>query len=673
MMRRLFRPRSVAVVGGGAWCANVIRELQRIGYQGAIWPVHPTRAGVGGLPAAAALPDLPAAPDAAFIGVNRQASIAAVRDLAQMGAGGAVCFASGFREAAAELADGAALQDALVKAAGAMPILGPNCYGFLNLLDRTAIWPDQHGAVPVDRGVAIVTQSSNVAINLTMQRRGLPLAYMVTAGNQAQTGLAQIGSALLADPRVTVLGLHIEGIGDLQNFETLAATAHSLGKPIVALKVGASDQARAATLSHTASMAGSDAGARALLARLGVRQVDSLSVLIETLKLLHVTGPLPSRRIGSMSCSGGEASLMADTGLAQGVRFPALNTRQTAGLRAALGPKVSLSNPLDYHTYIWGDQGAMRDCFRAMADPDLALSCVVLDFPRRDRCKDDEWRMVTAAMLEARAAGPMALIASLPENMPEDIAQDCLAHGVAPLCGLPEALAAIAAAGPLGEAAGQAPLWLPGPAPAAFHDLSEAEAKASLRAHGVRIPRHLRAASPEDAAQMAAQLGFPVVLKAEGFAHKTEAGAVVLNLETPDEVLAAAARMKAPFYLVEEMIRGTLAELLIGVTRDPAHGWLLTLAAGGTLTELLRDSTTLLLPVTPVDIEAALQRLKIWPLLQGWRGAPPADLAAIIAQVLAVQDYVRAHPDLYEVEMNPLLCLADRAIAADALIRKGKP
>ncbi|MBR9844270.1 MAG: acetate--CoA ligase family protein, partial [Rhodobacteraceae bacterium] len=211
---RLFQPKSIAVIGGGAWCAEVIRQCCAMGFRGAIWPVHPKAAEVGGVSAYRRIEDLPGVPDAAFIGVNRHVTIEAVRLLAERGAGGAVCFASGFLEAEAEDESGAGLQAALLEAAGEMPILGPNCYGFINYLDRVLLWPDQHGGRPVESGVAIITQSSNIALNMTMQARGVPLAYVVTAGNQAQVGVAEIGRALLADPRVTALGLHLEGIGD---------------------------------------------------------------------------------------------------------------------------------------------------------------------------------------------------------------------------------------------------------------------------------------------------------------------------------------------------------------------------------------------------------------------------------------------------------------------------
>lgn len=668
---RLLRPRSIAIVGGGAWGANIIGACAAIGYAGAIWPVHPTRAEIGGLMAYPALAALPEAPDAAFIGVNRDATVDVVADLAAMGAGGAVCFAAGFREASAELDDGAVLQDRLVAAAGDMRILGPNCYGFLNYLDGAALWPDQHGGRREARGVAIVTQSSNIAVNLTMQRRGLPLAYVVTAGNQAQTGLAEIGAALLEDPRVTALGLHIEGIGDPGALVRLAETAARMGKRIVALKVGASDQAQAATISHTASVAGSDAGAGALFERLGILRVATLSVFLETLKLLHVAGPLRTGRIASLSCSGGEASLMADLALGTRLTYPPLSESQRTDLRTALGPKVALANPLDYHTYIWADGPALTRTFTAAADPGLDMLCVVLDFPRADRCTYPEWGLVVEALAHAgQARGvPTALIASLPETMPEDEARRAMEMGIVPFCGMAEALAAMSVA--VAQDAAPAAPW-PARLPRAPRVLTEAEAKADLARFGLPVPRASRATTPEAAADAAVALGFPVVLKGEGIAHKTEAGAVVLGLRDAEAVRAAAVAMATKSFLVEEQVTGAVAELLVGVVADPAAGHVLTLGAGGTLTELLSDRVSLLLPATDDDIRAALTRLRIAPLLAGYRGRPAASIDAILATVRAVQDHVAAHPgQIAEVEINPLLCTPDRAVAVDALITKG--
>ncbi|RKF16085.1 CoA-binding protein [Roseovarius spongiae] len=672
-LSRLIRPRSIAVVGGGVWCASVIAQCQGMGFDGPVWPVHPTRSDVAGLPAFASVNDLPEAPDATFIGVNRAATIDVVRALAARGAGGAVCFASGFREAQAETGDGTRMQDALLAAAGDMPIIGPNCYGFINYLDGALLWPDQHGGVRAERGVALITQSSNIAINLTMQARGLPLAYVATAGNQAQIGLAEIGGALIEDDRVTALGLHIEGIGDLRAFEALAARARDLGKPVVALKAGRSEQARAATVSHTASLAGSDAGARALLRRLGIAQVSSLPMMLETLKLAHFAGPLRSNRLVSISCSGGEASLMADSAEGRDVVFPPLDAVQHEGLRAALGPMVALANPLDYHTFIWDDVAKMSQAFTAALRGDVALGCLIVDYPRTDRCSDAAWDCTIAAGAAAqRDAGvPVAIVASLPENLSEAKAAQIAAAGLIPMLGLDDALAAVEAL-TAARAGTPAPLLLPGEGGPA-RVLSEAQSKAALRAHGLDVPRHARAETRDGLAAALREVGLPVVLKGEGVAHKTEAGAVAVNLATEPEAIAAAEGMNAASWLVEEMVTGGVAELLIGVVRDPAHGYVLTLAAGGVLTEILRDSAQLLLPATGAEIDAALDSLRIAPLLHSYRGGPGADRAAIIRAVMAVQDYATAHAGpLEEVEINPLICTPTSAVAADALIRTGE-
>jgi len=377
-LSRLLRPKSIAVVGGGAWCRAAIHQCQKIGFEGAVFPVHPEADEIGGVAAFARVEDLPHPPDACFIGVNRHSTIEIVRALAGLGAGGAVCFASGFLEAKGEDAGAADLQARLLDAAGEMPILGPNCYGFINYLDGALLWPDQHGGVAAEKGVALITQSSNIAINLTMQARGLPLAYVVTVGNQAQTGLAEIGQAVLGDDRVTALGLHIEGIGDIRAFEALAVTAH---RPI--------------------------------------------------------------------SCSGGEASLAADIGHDFDVAFPALNDRQKAGLTEALGPMVSLANPLDYHTYIWRDVAAMTAAFKAVVDPGIAITLLIVDFPRSDRCDPSDWDCVIEAAIAVKVAtgANIGMVSSLPETMPEDVAARLLEAGVVPFSGLREAIAAVEAGG----------------------------------------------------------------------------------------------------------------------------------------------------------------------------------------------------------------------------------
>jgi len=664
-LSRLFRPKTVAIIGGGAWCRSVTEQLVKTGFSGDIWPVHPRAEDICGLTAYPTAIDLPGVPDATFVGINRDATIGAVERLARMGAGGAVCFASGF----GETDDGQDVNARLLKAAGDMPILGPNCYGMINALDGVSLWPDQHGCRPVDRGVAILTQSSNIAINLTMQKRGLPIAYVVTCGNQAQLSEAQIAEALLDDPRVTAIGLHIEGFSDLPAWQAFARKAHAKNVPLVALKVGKSDEARVAAVSHTASLAGSDAGAQALLDHLGIARVNDLPSLLETLKIMHVAGPLPSGKIASISCSGGEASLIADMAVGTSLTFPKLTEKQTKDLSEALGPKVALANPLDYHTYIWRDADTMTKAFCAMIDPDIALTFLIVDFPRADICDDSDWECVIEAALRTRAktGGTIALVATLPELLPEGVAARLMDGGIIPLNGLAEALAATQAAQHHPAEPGDLIVPLP------FCDadlLTEMDAKQALAQVGLPVP-HSAAGTLDDVTRWADQNAGPFVLKTVGQAHKSESGGVRLSLMDGNDVRAAGAEMASDAFLIEDMISDSLAELLVGVVKDPVHGFIMTIAAGGVFAEILEDKASILLPATPNAIKQSMLRLKTTKMLSGYRNQPAADIDQIVAAIGAVQAYVLANIDtVEEVEVNPLIVTPSRAIAADALIRK---
>ena len=439
-LARLLRPRSIAVLGGRQ-AAEVVRQCDRMGFAGEIWPVHPERQTLEGRRVYRSISELPAAPDAAFLAVNRHLSVEALAALAARGTGGAVVYASGFAEAGPE---GAALQERLVRAAEGMPVLGPNCYGCLNYLDGVPLWPDQHGGKRVARGVAIVTQSGNIALNLTMQTRGLPIAYMVTLGNQAVVGLSAAIEALAADDRVSAIGLHIEGINHPANFAHAAAAARAKGIPMVALKAGRSAAGARLTVSHTASVAGAGAAVDAFLRRCGVAQVRSIPAFLESLKLLHVFGPLAGRDIASMSCSGGEAALIADAAGARRLDFRALDAGQRAAVATTLPPLVTVSNPLDYHTFTWADEAALSETFAAMMAANFALTMLVLDFPRRDRYDDADWDASVRALAAAaaRTGARAAVLATLPEAMPEARAEALIAAGIAPLSGIDDGLEA---------------------------------------------------------------------------------------------------------------------------------------------------------------------------------------------------------------------------------------
>ncbi len=678
---RFLSPHTLAVIGGKE-AERVIEQCNKLGFEGTIWPVHPTRETMGGRSCFRSVDELPSAPDAAYVAVNRERTIDIVEALRKMGAGGAVCYAAGFAEANGESAGSGDLQHRLVEAAADMPIIGPNCYGFINAPQRVALWPDQHGVQACDYGVAILTQSSNIAINLTMQQRGLPIAMVMTVGNQAQTGLSRLALEMIEDDSVTALGLHIEGLDDVGEFEQLALRARELKKPIVAIKVGQSEQAQAITLTHTASLSGADSVHAALFARLGIARVANLETFVETLKLFHCGGVLNGRELLSLSCSGGEASLMADAALGKDIDWKPFPESAVGELKSILGGMVTIANPLDYNTFVWGDWPVMTRLFEAALAPDFDLALLVMDFPRADRCDPADWKGATNAFVAAvkQTGARAAVVASLPECMPEDVTQHLMQVGVTPLCGLDAALAAAEAAAFVGKCwADPAPPKLLQTRPTKPNEslitLDEHAAKRELANAGLVVPKGMVVTDMAELEKAMTTLEWPLAVKALGIAHKTESGAVALDLNETADLVTAVQKMArlSNRFLVEEMAAHPLAELIVGVSRDPVVGLTLTLGAGGVLAELLNDTATLLLPASETDIRRALAGLKIGQLLNGYRNSDAADIDALIANILCIAGYAHSHSDtLEELDVNPLFATQFGSVAVDALIVKRK-
>jgi acetate---CoA ligase (ADP-forming) len=605
-----------------------------------------------------------------------------VAALARRGVGGAVVYASGFAEVGGR---GQVLQEELVAAAGDMAIMGPNCYGFINALDQASPWPDEHALGPCECGVAIVTQSGNMAVNFAMMRRALPVAGIYSLGNQAGVDAAALLDALLDEPRVSAIGLHIEGLKDVAAFAAAAAKSMHVRKPVVVLKTGRSEQGAKVALSHTSSLAGTDDLYDALFARYGLARVHSVSAFAETLKLLHHGGPLPGNRLVSLSCSGGEAALVSDMAMDRNLRFPPFGAETRDDVAATLNDYVVIDNPLDYHTFIWGQEHKLLATFSAVLSGGFDAAMLILDIPTRPPMDPKSWVLTADTYARAAAAtGARAVtVSTLHESMPEDVAKRLSAAGVAPLLGLDDALTALEAAGTIGAA------WMRGiprlplqrsTAGTPPRLISEHAAKQRLAAYGLAIPSGVICA-PQEAPAAARRLGFPVVLKASGdIAHKSDRGGVALDLHSEADVAAAARHMAtlADEVLVEQMVGDAVCELIVGIKTDAQFGLALVIGAGGVLAELWRDAVTLLLPAERAEIAAALSRLRVSRLLDGFRGRA-GDREAAITAIEAIARFALDHAaSLEELDVNPLLVLASAkgAVAADALIRlreQGEP
>ncbi len=665
-LNRFFSPTSIAVIGG-IEAERVIAQCDALGYAGEIWPVNPHRA-IGGRPTVPDVESLPGPPDAAFVAVRRKDSIEVVRALARLGCGGAVAYASGFAEVGE-----VELQAELADAASGMPLLGPNCYGFINSASRVALWPDEHGLEPTDLGVAIVSQSGNMALNFTLQDRGVPISHVVTVGNQAVVGVEDCMLALLDDDRVEAIGIHVEGFRDVEMFARAAVRAREQGVPVVALKTGVSEQGAGIAVSHTASLAGDDAAVNALFERYGVYRVHTVPEFLEVLKLLAVTGPLDGNQFISLSCSGGEASLVADRASGYAIEFPDFDPDHARDISAHLDDLVNVSNPLDYHTFQWGDREALTGTFTTALSGAYDAAILVLDFP--NRAHNDVatwWTTVDAMVAAARRTGTAAVITStLPETMPAEVRAHLIERGLAPMTGIEETLVGLEAAAMFGRRfLGPSPSLHPvPPAGTAGAVLSEWDAKQFLTQAGVKVPS---GAVTERPVEVAIELGFPVALKILETHHKSDVGGVVLNLFSAAEVATAMEALPpSDRYLVEQMIEDGVAELIVGVRQHRGIGWLLTVGAGGELTELTRDTANLLLPVSESEIRDAIGRLSIAPLLDGYRGRPSANLDLVCEAIARISWAALDHPELHAIEVNPLIVTPEQVVAVDALIEQG--
>jgi acyl-CoA synthetase (NDP forming) len=700
-LARLFSPRSIAFVGGTI-AAMAIRRSVEMGYRGEIWPVHPTRKSMEGYKCYRSIKDLPGVPDAAHISVNREVTIDIVSSLSQAGAGGCVCYAAGFAEMGA---GGRELEQKLIEAAGNMPLIGPNTFGFLNFLDRCALWPYLFGCEPVDRGVALISQSGNIAMNLTMNLRSVNFTHVIGTGNQSVLGPGDYIDALLDDARVRAIGMYIEGIDDIGHFCRAAARALEQGVPIVVLKVGKTRASEQQSSTHTSSLTGSDTLHDALFKRLGVIRVHSLNRMLETLKVLDLAGPLEGNNVLSLSCSGGEASIMADLAVEFGLEMKPFSSAQMVELNAQFENYVTVSNPFDYNTSIWGDGAQQQRCFTAAMSGDHDAAFLIYDHP--SVCTEavanevNEWVVTLDAFIAAhKSTGmPAFVLCTISELLPKSMRDHLLSNGVVPLQGFEDGLFAYSVARAYyafrEDKAGTdiLPRIYAGSAAddkqAVF--LDEWESKSRLGDYGVSTPvGELTTAG--DAVTTAERVGYPVAVKAvgEAFLHKSDLGAVKLSLNSAEEVEAAVreisdsvgkrsavgSQLVAEKLLIERMVTGAVAELIIGIKRDEQFGPVLVIGAGGILVELLADSVSLLLPVNRAAVAEAINSLTVSKLLTGFRGKLAGDINAVIDATLDIAAFAEDHWDtLLELDINPLMVLRDGegVVAADALICMNNP
>lgn len=687
-LTRLLRPKSVVYIGGSQ-IAGPIRAARRAGYDGEIWVVNPVRDEIEGIACYAAIADLPSPPDAAVVGLSPERSIKAVGELRQAGAGGAVVMSSGFLELGTDA--GRDLQQRLVAAAGEMALLGPNCMGLINQFSGAAVWGDdnhierQHGPA-----AAIISQSGALLIGITNVEQVFPLGFAISLGNQAVTGTPELIHALLEDDRIRAIGLYVEGINDGEAFGQACRAALIKGVPVIALKGGDGADGSKISLSHTASMVVERDLWESFCTRFGIVEVSSPKALVETLKLLTVGGLPKGNRLSIVSYSGGLNGLAATRCGSLGLKLPMPTQANGAFIRDLLPETVTLSNPLDLNIPFSASDGSisMRDT-KGVADAIAAFAEDVsdqivffIDVPRPGAGNLDRvWCDSMEALIEVRnrLGIPVSVAGILPEGLATDFRKHMQTNGVAALLGYSDTMEALAVSARI--AANRArilkqnrpePLIAGGePQGAMMHN--EAVSKAALKAFGLTTPHHI-VVPIEDAANAASSLGFPVTVKvhSDTIAHKARIGGVHLNLGDSAMVTAAVVSMTetvsraegghaVTHVLVESMIAGAEAELILGIKRHPSMGLALMIGKGGVHAEDLAVFETVLLPIDGPELDRALHRL-------GYRNHE-----AVLAAAHAVANYALSNAaELVTLDVNPLLITTDgQAIAADALIVLG--
>jgi len=526
--------------------------------------------------------------------------------------------------------------------------------------------------------------------SLTFNQRSVSFSYVIGAGNQSILGIEDYLETLVGHPEVNAFGLYVETLRDIPKFTDAAIRALEMNTPIVALKVGHSEIAARSTITHTGSLSGSSERYQALFERLGIISVATPSLLLETLKMVTFAGAPAGNRLAAFTCSGGDVAMLADSAEGTDVVFPEPSAAAQSDLARLLPEIATISNPLDYTTPLWGQETVLNRVFRSTLKDGFDAALLVQDYPPQALDEDRPMYLADArAFIEAtRAAGiPGAICSTVPENIDVDARQFLLEQRVAPLQGVAEAVTAISGASKFGqkrkESIGQLDvmrLRLPGCDHKELQNYDEWESKQFLARFEIPVPDG-RLASAAEAPAAAAELEFPVAVKFihKDITHKTDLGALHLNLMTKDEVGDAVADITKRIgsgdisdgkFLVEKMITPVIAEVLVGVVNDDQFGHVLTIGSGGALVELIRDTHTLLLPTTRKEIHQAITGLRVSQLIAGYRNQTSVPLEHLVDLILRVT-YLSESLDaaLGELELNPVLISPSGPVAVDAVLR----
>ena len=676
-LNKLFRPKSLAVVGG-YWTDFVIQGNRKLGFKGPIWHINPTRTSNKKNKYYKNIQDLPGVPDCVYIAVSRDLTVNIIKDFASLRAGGAVCLASRFSETNSK--EGLLKTKQLIKNAGAMPFLGPNCYGFINYLDKVSVWSDQISGNPSKNGIALICQSGTIGNTISFNQRSLSIGYIISVGNQTYVSIEDSIEYVLNDKRVTAIGIYAESFNNIELFYKVLEKAKNKNIPVAIVKVGRSKIASETIMSHTGSLSGKEDIYDAIFKQLGATRCNTLAELCETLKLFHTIGVLKGNKIAIMGPSGGDMAMAGDKSEGLAINYSPIPKKIVKNLEKVNHKGVIISNPFDLQTYNWNDPKSLRKTFDLMFKANFDLIGLMLDFPNVEDCDITEWEdivdeYILSAKLKKKRA---AIIASLPETLPKHIRDKCLKSGIVPLQGLKESLYAIHCSILTGQAWSKFNLLKVFKSNNKIRSLkktySEHQSKKILRSYGIDVPKSILS-NLKQAVADSKKIGFPLVMKINSnqILHKTEINGVFTNINSETEIKKSLKQLSklGNEILIEKMIQDQVIEMIIGIKIDDQFGPVIIVGAGGIYTELMNDSVTLLLPLKKSIVLKAINDLKISKLLKGLRGKPEGDVEAVVQAIMKIGKFAEKNAlRLIEADINPLIVRpkGKGVIAADALI-----
>ena len=684
-LRPFFEPETVAVVGAsrrrGTIGGELFRNIVESDFVGAAYPVNRDGVPVAGVRGYRSIAEIPDQVDLAVICVPASAVLEAAEEALRAHVRALVVISAGFAETGSEGVERKERLLELVRAHGAR-LIGPNCLGIAvpgRGLDATFA---SRSAEPGSIGFSSQSGALGLALLEAAVTRGLGPSAFVSIGNKADVSTNDLLEWWEDDASTEAILLYVESFGNPRKFGRIARRV-ARRKPILALKSGTSASGQRAASSHTAALAGSEAAVDALFEQAGVIRAASLEELIDVAGLVSGGARMESRSVAILTNAGGLGILCADACDAAGLELPALGDETTAALRAALPAEASVANPFD----MLGSATAASYAEALpvlLADPH-ASAVLVLFVPAVSATADEVAHAVAGAARRADGSKPVLAVVMTSEGIPEALRAS---RQVSPFA-YPES-----AARALGRVADRAE-WLRRPQGAvpALEGIDAARAGAVvaralertddvwldpaatrelLLAYGVPLVPEQVAASAEEAAEVARELGFPAVVKtALPGAHKTETGGIALDLADEEAVAAAAARIGPPVIVQPMLERG--AELLAGIVQDPVFGPLVAFGPGGVFAELIGDAAFRIAPLTDIDAEELVTRGKAGRLVAGFRGAAPADRAALEDLVHRLARLGEDLPAVAELDLNPVLALSDRCVAVDARVRVCSP